>query len=103
MVLIFKKEKERKVAQITTRCHSLSVFVNRYLSLSLVVPVVANRCHSLYHSLSYLSLDVPLVCLFTNDRIFGMFVNEEVRVIVLIISSSTGYEFSAAFIFKALM
>ena len=37
-------------------------------------------------------------------RIFVMFVNEEVCEIVLIISSSTDYEFSAAiFIFKVLM
>ena len=59
------------------------------------------RCTSRCHSLS---LDIPLVCLFINDRIFVMFVNKEVCEIVLITSSRTDYEFTAAiFIFKALM
>ena len=35
-------------------------------SLSLVVPLIVIRCHSLYHSLS---LDVPLVGLFINDQL----------------------------------
>ena len=44
-------------------CHSLSFFVTRYhslslvvtccQSLSLVVPLVVTRCHSLYHSLTF--------------------------------------------------
>ena len=62
----------------TTRCHSL------YHSLSFVVPLDATRCttpcHSFYHSLSFvitrfhsMSLDVPLVYLFTNDRYFLIF------------------------------
>ena len=60
-------------------CHSLSLDVTRCItrchSLSLVAPLVVIRCHSLYYSLSLvvirchlLSLDVPLVCLFINDR-----------------------------------
>ena len=75
--LIWKKE---KLAEMVTRCHSLSfvvpLVVTRCHSLSLVVPLVVIRCHSLYHSLSLvvirchsLSLDVPLVCLFINDHI----------------------------------
>ena len=62
----------------TTRCHSL------YHSLSFVVPLDATRCttpcHSFYHSLSFvitrfhsMSLDVPLVYLFTNDHYFLIF------------------------------
>ena len=47
----------------TTRYHSL------YHSLSFVVPLVVIR----YHSLSSMSLDVPLVCLFTNDHYFIIF------------------------------
>ena len=57
---------------IAIRCHSLLSLV---VTLSLAVPRVVIRCHSLYHSLSLvvirchsLSLDVPLVCLFINDR-----------------------------------
>ena len=77
------QKKKGKLAQITTRCYSLSLAATRCLSLS---------------------LDVPLVFVFINDRIFVMFVNEEVCEVVLIISSSTDYEFSAAiFIFKALI
>ena len=67
--LIWKKE---KLAEITTRCHSLSFIVTccttRCYSLSLVVircttcyhslSFVVIRCHLLYHSLS---LVVPLV------------------------------------------
>ena len=59
--------------------HSLSLVATRCHLLSLVVPLVVTRCttrchslplvvilcHLLYHSLS---LDVPLVCLFINDR-----------------------------------
>ena len=70
------------VTRCTTCCHLLS-----FVSLSLVVPLVVTLCttccHSLYHLLSLfvplvvtlcttccnsLSLDVPLVCLFINDR-----------------------------------
>ena len=54
--------------------HSLSLAVIHCHFLSLVVPLVAIRCHSLYQSLSLLvihchslSLSVPLVCLFIND------------------------------------
>ena len=79
-------------ATAVTRCHSLPFVVThcvtRCHSLSLVVPLVVTGCHSLslvvicchslYHSLSFvvtrttrchlLSLDVPRVCLFINDR-----------------------------------
>ena len=69
----------------TTSCHLFSLVVTRYHSLSLILI----RCHSLYYSLSLvaircttrchslslvvtrchsLSLDVPLVCVFINDR-----------------------------------
>ena len=76
------------LTRCTTSCHSLSLVVTLYHSLSLV----AIRCHSLYHSLSLvvppalirchslsfgvtrctthchsLSLEVPLACLFIND------------------------------------
>ena len=48
-----------------TRCHSLPFVVihchSLHYSLSLFVTCCATRCHSL-------SLDVPLVCLFINDR-----------------------------------
>ena len=72
----------RKLAEITTRCHSLSLVVplvftcctTRCYLLSLVVIC----CHSLYQSLSIvvicfysLSLHVSLVCLFTNDRLIS--------------------------------
>ena len=84
--LIWEKE---KLAEMVTRCHSLSLFVICCHSLSFVVPLVVTRCHSLSlvvplvvircHSLSFvvtrcttrchsLSLDVLLVCLFINDR-----------------------------------
>ena len=56
------------VTRCTTRCHSL------YYSFSLVVPIVVTRCHLLYHFVVTrclsLSLDVPLVCVFINDRLF---------------------------------
>ena len=58
------------VTQCTTRCHSLLF----------VVPLVVTRCYSLYHSLSFiftrchsLSLDVPIVCRFINDRLQMLF------------------------------
>ena len=62
------------VPLVVTRCHSLSLVLPLFFtgchSLSLVVPLVVPlvviRCQSLYHSLS---LDVPLICLFINDRI----------------------------------
>ena len=72
----------RKLAEITTRCHSLPLVVplvftcctTRCYLLSLVVIC----CHSLYQSLSIvvicfysLSLHVSLVCLFTNDRLIS--------------------------------
>ena len=110
--LSYSKKKRRK---ISSNNDSFSFAFTRCLSLSLVVPLVVNRCHSLYHSFSLfvtrcttrshsLSLDVPLVRLFINDRIFVMFINKEVCEVVLVVSSSTDYEFSAAiFIFKALM
>ena len=90
--LIWKKE---KLAEMVTRCRSLSLVVTRYHSLSLVVTLyhslslVVTRCHSLSlvvplvvircRSLPFvatrfitrchsLSLDVPLVCLFINDQ-----------------------------------
>ena len=44
--------KKGKFAKMTTRCHWLSRVITRCLSLSLVVPLVVIRCHSLYHSLS---------------------------------------------------
>ena len=47
-----------------THCHLLSLVV------ILAVTGCTTRCHLLYHSLYHsLSLDVPLVCLFINDRI----------------------------------
>ena len=84
------------------RCHSLSFFLTRCRSLSFAVTCYTTRCHSLchllsfvvpldttccttpclslYHSLSFvitrcnsMSLDVPLVCLFTNDHYFIIF------------------------------
>ena len=68
-------------------CHSLSFFLTRCHSLSFVVTCYTTRCHSLYHSLSFavplvviryhslslMSLDVPLVCFFTNDHYFILF------------------------------
>ena len=58
------------VTRWITRCHSL------YHSISFVV----TRCHSLYHLFSIviirchsMSLDVPLFCLFTNDHYFIRF------------------------------
>ena len=82
-----------------TRCHWLVVtgclslpfvvtwFITHYHSLSLVVTCchslchrlsfVVTRYHSLYHSMSFvrhaLSLDVPLISLFINDRFFIAF------------------------------
>ena len=57
------------LSAVVIRCHLL------HHSLSLVVIRCTTLCHSLYHSLSVvvtrchlLSLDVPLVCLFINDR-----------------------------------
>ena len=44
-----KKTKQRKIAEMVTRCYSLSFVVTRCHSLSLVV----TRFHSLYHSLSF--------------------------------------------------
>ena len=66
---------------VVIHCHSLLFVVTRchssYYSLSLVVihcatrcrslSLVVIRCHLLYHSLP---LDIPLVCLFINDRYF---------------------------------
>ena len=84
--IIQKKQKKNK-RKISPNNDSLSIVVTRYTT----------RCYSL-------SLDIPLVCLSINGRIFVMFVNEEVYEIVLIVSSGTDYEFSAAiFIFKTLM
>ena len=45
----------------TTRCHSLSLVVIRCAARCYSLSFVVIRCHSL-------SLDVPLVCLFMNDR-----------------------------------
>ena len=76
------------VSLVVIFCHPLPFVVNRCPllplvicchSLSLVVPIVVNRCHSLYYSLSFfatvctnrcysLSQDVPLVCLFKNNH-----------------------------------
>ena len=56
-----------------TPCHSLSLTVIFCYSLSLVVtrslivPLVATRCHSLYQSFSLVVTHVRLVCLFIND------------------------------------
>ena len=80
------------------RCHPLSFFTIRCHSLSLAVLLVVTRwitrCHSLYHSIALvvtrcnllyhllsfvvtrcnsMSLDVPLVCLCTNDHYFISF------------------------------
>ena len=66
--LIWKKE---KLAEMVTRCHSLSfvvpLVVTRCHSLSLVVPLVVIRCHLLYHSLS---LVVPLVFILCRSLSF---------------------------------
>ena len=56
--------------------HSLPLVVigctTRSHSLSLVVPLAVIRCYLLYHLLYHsLSLDVLLVYLFINDRIWG--------------------------------
>ena len=64
--------KKRKLAEITTHCHSFSLAVIRcyslyrplYYSVSLVVPLFFTRCHTL-------SLDVSLVCFFINDLKLG--------------------------------
>ena len=74
-----------------TRCHSLSLIVVFCFSLSFVVSCCTTRCHSLYHSMSFvvirchllyhmfsfvvtcchwMSLNVPLVCLFINNHYF---------------------------------
>ena len=72
------------VPLVVIPCHSLSLFVIRCHSLSFVVTRCTTRCHSLHHSLVIrchslsfvvmhchsLSLHVPLVCLFINDRLF---------------------------------
>ena len=92
--------KKRKLAKITTRCHSLSCVslvviccyhslsfvVIRCHSLSLVATRCTTRCHSLCHSLSVivtrchsLSLDISLVCRFTNDLINDLINVEVVR------------------------
>ena len=86
-LLSYLKQKE-KLAEMVTRCHSvsllvplavipchsLSLFVIHCHSLSFVVTRCTTHCHSLYHSLVIrchsLSLHVPLVCLFINDRLF---------------------------------
>ena len=63
-------------------CHSLSFFITRCHSLSLVVSLVfircttrchssslvVFRCHSLYHLLSLVVFRLSLVCLFINDQ-----------------------------------
>ena len=93
-----------------TRCHWLVVtgclslpfvvtwFITHYHSLSLVVTCchslchrlsfVVTRYHSLYHSMSFvrheLSLDVPLICLFINDRFFIAFWPPVPKVILLL-------------------
>ena len=64
---------------VVPRCHSLYFVVTCYTtrchSLSLLVICFTTGCHSLYQSLSFvatrchsLSLDVPLICLFINNR-----------------------------------
>ena len=69
---------------VVIRCHSLSFVVTRLHSLSFVVPLVVTRCTTHCHSWSLvvirsttrchsLSLDVPLVCLFINDRLMERF------------------------------
>ena len=81
--------RRHSLSLIFVLCNSLSVVVIRchffttccpslhwlHHSLSLAVIRCTTHCHSLYHSLSLvvtrcylLSLDVPLVCLFINDR-----------------------------------
>ena len=54
---------------MTTRSHTLSLFVTRCTTRCHSLSLVVIRSHSLYHSLS---LDVPLVCLFINDRCFDL-------------------------------
>ena len=44
---------KRTLIEMTTRFHSLSPIVTCYLSLSIFVPLIVIKCHSLYHSLSF--------------------------------------------------
>ena len=46
-------------------CHSLSFVVTRCTTLCQSLPVVVTRCHSF-------SLDVPLACIFINDRYLSL-------------------------------
>ena len=46
-------QEKGKLAEMTTRCHSLSLFVIRCHSLSFVVTCCTTCCHSWYHSLSF--------------------------------------------------
>ena len=70
-------------SQSLIACHSLLLFALLIVTLCHLLhhslSLVVIRCHSLYHSLSFvvtrcitccysLSLDVPLVCLFINNR-----------------------------------
>ena len=73
--ILVSYSKKRRISRRATRCRLLSFVVIR----------CTTRCHSFYHSLSFvitrchrlslvvthfhsLSLDVPLVCLFINDQ-----------------------------------
>ena len=71
--------KKKKIGEITTHYHSLSLVVIRCHLLPLIVPLDVICCTTRCHSLSFLvtrcttcsqslSLDVSLVCLFINDR-----------------------------------
>ena len=95
--IIWKRDVWPKLPFVVTSRHSMSLVVTRYHSLYHLLPFVVIRCHLLHHSLSLivirchslyyllslfvslsvticttccnsLSLDVPLVCLFINDR-----------------------------------
>ena len=61
--------KKRKLIDTVTHCHSMSLVVIRWHSLSLTASLVvtrcATRCTNRYHSLS---LDVSFVCHFINDQ-----------------------------------
>ena len=92
--LLFKKKK--KLAEMVTRCYSLSLVLPLVVTRCHCLPFVVVRCHSFYHSLSLavplvvirchslsfvitrcttgchsLSLDVPFTCLFNGWQVIS--------------------------------
>ena len=67
----FKKRKISRnghlLSLVFIRCHSLSVVVPLVIFRCHLLPFVVIRCTTRCHSFS---LDVPLVCLFTNDPLY---------------------------------